>query len=451
MIPLPHKLLLFLTLPAAAFAAETAPSASPAAPDPSDTEVWTPEPAVVTPGENGTAPSDAIILFNGKNLDAWQAENSGPAGWDMQEGVLTVKPGAGSIHTKETFSDCQLHIEWCSPSEVTGDGQNRGNSGIYLMGRYEVQVLDSYENKTYVNGQAASIYKQYAPLVNASKKPGQWQAYDIIFHAPRCNGDGSVRTPAFFTVLHNGILVQDNVEVKGGTVYTGQPTYEKHPFELPLSLQEHGCPVSYRNIWIRRLNTRELLDGQNLKGWYSYLEDSKFEDPDGNFVIENGLLHVLGKHFGYIATLESFKNYHLKIVFKWGEKQWPPRETGKRDSGILYHFTEGEPDAVWPKSIECQVQEGDCGDIWCVGTSMDSQNKSEQAWGMKHIFRIADFENQRGQWNTIEIIADGNRIEHYVNGHLVNGATNVSVTGGRILLQSEGAEVFYKSVEITPY
>lgn len=416
---------------------------------PEDTEVWTPVPAIVKTADNA-APSDAVVLFDGKNLNAWQSESGGPAAWIVKDGVLTVKTGAGAIVSKDTFSDCQMHIEWRTPAKVSGDGQSRGNSGIFFMGRYEVQVLDSFENKTYVNGQAGSVYKQYAPLVNASRAPGEWQSYDIIFKAPRFNNDGSLKSPAYFTVLQNGVLVQNHVEVKGGTVWTGLPVYEKHPFELPISIQDHGSAVSYRNIWVRRYNTQELL-GKDLKGWYSYLDDSKFEDPENNFAMENGVLHVMGKHFGYLATVESFQNFHLKVVFKWGDKQWAPRETGKRDSGVLYYFAGGEPDTVWPKSIECQIQEGDCGDIWCVGTDMDSSNKSEQAWGMKHIFRTADFENPKGEWNTIEIIANGNEIEHYVNGHLVNSAINPSVGAGRILLQSEGAEVYYKSVEITQY
>jgi hypothetical protein len=444
---LPRILLVCCLLPgAAAFADKTADVEA----RPEDTEVWTPVPPVVHVDKSGI-PSDAVVLFGGKDLLSWQGEDGKPAGWGwiLKDDTLTIRPGAGALVTKESFSDCQLHIEWRSPAKVTGEGQNRGNSGIFFMGRYEVQILDSYENKTYVNGQAASIYKQYPPLANASKAPGEWQAYDIIFTAPRFNNDGSLQTPAYFTVFHNGVLVQNHVEVKGATAWKGQPAYEKHPFEQPLSLQDHGSDVSFRNIWIRRFNTQELL-GRDLHGWYSYLEDSKFEDPENNFRMEDGVLHIMGKHFGYLATVESYKNFHLKAVFKWGEKQWPPRETGKRDSGILYHFASGEPDAVWPKSIECQVQEGDCGDIWCVGTSVASDNPSEQAWGMKHIIRTADFEKPRGEWNTIEIIANGNQIEHYVNGHLVNSGTDTNVEAGRILLQSEGAEIYYKSLTITP-
>jgi hypothetical protein len=166
--------------------------------------------------------------------------------------VATVN-GTGSIATKQAFGDCQLHVEWASPAEVNGEGQGRGNSGIYLQGRYEVQVLDSYHNQTYYHGQAGSIYKQYAPLVNVCRKPGEWQAYDIIYHAPRFDGGGKLQKPATVTVLQNGVLVQDHVEIKGGTSYKGAPKYEAHPLKQPLALQDHHNPVRYCNIWIREL------------------------------------------------------------------------------------------------------------------------------------------------------------------------------------------------------
>lgn len=222
--------------------------------DPTLTEVWTPVPPVVTTGLHGAPPSDAIVLFDGTSLKAWVAEKDGrPAGWTVENGILTVKPGAGGIRTMQEFADCQLHLEWRTPAEVKGEGQGRGNSGIFLQQRYEVQVLDSHRNTTYANGQAGSIYKQHIPLVNASRPPGEWQTYDIIYRAPRFNDDGSVRSPAFVTVLHNGVLVQDHVELKGPTTFRGAPTYVQHPFRQPLSLQEHKNPVSFRNIWIRDL------------------------------------------------------------------------------------------------------------------------------------------------------------------------------------------------------
>ncbi len=221
--------------------------------DPKLTEVWEPVPPVVTPGKNcNEPPSDAIILFDGKDLNEWTGKDGGPAMWIVADGAMTVKPRTGIIKTKKKFGDVQLHIEWRTPAEVKGEGQGRGNSGIYLMERYELQVLDSYNNKTYSNGQAGSIYKQGIPLVNACRPPGVWQTYDIIFMAPVFTEKGTLKTPARITVLQNGVLIQNNFEIKGPTVYTGIPRYEAHG-KASLVLQDHGNPVSYRNIWIREL------------------------------------------------------------------------------------------------------------------------------------------------------------------------------------------------------
>ncbi len=222
--------------------------------DPLTTEVWKPEPKIITPGNSTTeAPSDAIILFNGKDGDKWQHKNASATKWTVSDNSLTVKSGSGNIETKQKFGDCQLHIEWRTPAEVKGDGQGRGNSGIFFMGRYELQILDSYKNKTYSNGQAGSIYKQYIPLVNACKPPGEWQSYDIIFTAPRFSDNGNIIEPARVTVIQNGVLVQNNVTIWGGTAYIGSPTYEKHGAKESIELQDHGNPTSFRNIWIREL------------------------------------------------------------------------------------------------------------------------------------------------------------------------------------------------------
>ena len=208
------------------------------------------EPRVIDPGP---PPSDAVILFDGKDLSHWTSEKGGgPARWEVKDGIATVN-GTGSIATRQGFGDCQLHVEWASPSEVQGEGQGRGNSGVYLQGRYELQVLDSYHNNTYYHGQAGSIYKQHAPLVNVSRKPGEWQTYDIIYHAPRFDAKGKLEKPALVTVLQNGVLVQDNVEIKGATSPKGAPKYESHPLKQPLVLQDHHNPVRFRNIWIREL------------------------------------------------------------------------------------------------------------------------------------------------------------------------------------------------------
>jgi Domain of Unknown Function (DUF1080) len=232
--------------------------------DPKLTEVWAPEPVKVKPGKiNTDAPSDAIILFDGKNLEEWVStkDTSQPAKWTVAKNMVTVKKGTGNIQTKRAFTNYQLHIEWRIPENITGSGQARGNSGVFLAATgpgdegYEIQVLDCYENKTYVNGQTASIYKQSIPLANACKKPGEWQTYDIIWTAPTFNEDGTVKTTARVTALHNGVLVQNNYELKGVTVYIGQPYYKKHG-AAPIRLQDHGDPsepISYRNIWIREL------------------------------------------------------------------------------------------------------------------------------------------------------------------------------------------------------
>jgi hypothetical protein len=222
--------------------------------DPRATEVWEPVPRVITPGIGTAAPSDAIVLFNGTDLSQWVRAPEGTAPrWKVEDGAFMPVSGSGGLRTKQSFGDCQLHIEWRTPAVVSGEGQGRGNSGVFLMERYEVQVLDSYDNRTYSNGQAASLYKQAIPLVNASRKPGEWQSFDIIFRAPRRDAAGTVTAPAIVTVFHNGVLVQDHVALQGNTVYVGQPFYEKHGDKEPLMLQDHGNPVAFRNVWIREL------------------------------------------------------------------------------------------------------------------------------------------------------------------------------------------------------
>jgi Domain of Unknown Function (DUF1080) len=235
-----------------------------AAARPEDTEVWEPVPAIVTPGTIDTAPpSDAIVLFDGKNLDQWvSTRDKSPAQWIVADGVMTVNKAAGNIETKRTFKNYQLHLEWKIPAKITGTGQARGNSGVFLASTgpgdagYELQILDSYNNKTYVNGQAGSIYKQGIPLVNPSRKPGDWQSYDVVWTAPTFNADGSLKTPAYVTVFFNGVLVQNHFELKGETLYIGRPVYKKYE-TAPIKLQAHGDrsePISFRNIWVRDLN-----------------------------------------------------------------------------------------------------------------------------------------------------------------------------------------------------
>lgn len=223
--------------------------AAEALPPPEATEQWSPVPRVVT-AQSDAPPSDAIALFTGKNLDAWV--KSGRQ-WRVVDGAMIIEPGSGNLQTRAAFGDVQLHIEFRTPGVIAGKGQDRGNSGVFFMGRYELQILDSYGNPTYVNGQAASVYKQYPPLVNASRPPGEWQTYDVIFCAPLFN---SAVTPARMTVFHNGVLVQNDVALPGSTTFRGKPAYQPHDAKLPLVLQDHGSPVAFRNIWIREISCR---------------------------------------------------------------------------------------------------------------------------------------------------------------------------------------------------
>ena len=241
------------------------------------TQYYEPVPPVITPNQDDLPPSDAIVLFDGNNLDAWKAPIFGygvnmeqisamakamyeldydgrkAAPWEVKSGQMIVVPGSGSLETSERFGDVQLHMEWLAPVDPGKESQQYSNSGVFFMGLYEVQILNNYENSTYVNGQVGSIYKQHPPLINASRPPGEWQEYDIVFTAPRFDKDGSLRSPAYITVLHNGVLTQNHVELIGPTCYIGQPHYTPHPEKLPISLQDHGNKVRFRNIWIRNL------------------------------------------------------------------------------------------------------------------------------------------------------------------------------------------------------
>ncbi len=222
--------------------------------DPKETEIWDPEPKVISFNDMNV-PSDAIQLFNGNDLDQWiSAKDSTAAAWTINpDKTMTVKPGTGDIQTKKNFGSVQLHLEWKAPDVVEGEGQGRGNSGVFFQNKYEVQILDSYQNRTYANGQATSIYKQHIPLVNATKQNDQWQTYDIIFHAPEFDTDGKKTKSGFFTVIHNGVLVQDHVEILGSTEYIGPPKNDPHG-KGPIKLQDHSNPVHYRNIWVRELD-----------------------------------------------------------------------------------------------------------------------------------------------------------------------------------------------------
>lgn len=233
--------------------------------NPEETEVWNPEPRVVKAGNSDIeAPADAIILFDGTSFDEWESQNGGDVEWTLTEDFMTVNPGTGGIKTRKTFEDFQLHIEWSAPTEIDGDGQGRGNSGIFLQGRYEVQVLDNWNNRTYSNGMAGSIYKQHIPLANPAKQPGEWQKYDIFYKAPRFKDNGDVEEPARVTVILNGVLIQNNVEIYGPTEYIGEPSYEAHGPDS-IHLQDHSNLVRFRNIWIRELD-QEIVNSDGIHG-----------------------------------------------------------------------------------------------------------------------------------------------------------------------------------------
>jgi hypothetical protein len=245
-------------------AGQTSAEETAVAAKPEDTEQWEPVPRKVSPGVDvSAAPSDAIVLFDGRNLDEWvMAKDRSPARWRVENRTMVVDKAFGNIETKRLFKDYQLHLEWRIPANVTGEGQARGNSGLFLASTgtedqgYEVQILDSWENRTYVNGQAASVYKQNPPLVNASRKPGEWQSYDVVWKAPVFQSDGTPETPAFVTVFHNGVLVQNHFRLLGETLNIGKPIYRKYD-RAAIKLQSHhdpSVPISFRNIWVRELN-----------------------------------------------------------------------------------------------------------------------------------------------------------------------------------------------------
>lgn len=240
-----------------------------------------PEPPVVTPGKtDADPPSDAVVLFDGKDLSAWEGADT----WTVENGEAVV--GNGMIKTKESFGDCQLHIEWSAPKPAKGKGQNRGNSGVFFMDFYEIQVLDSYEADTYHDGQAGAIYKQTPPMVNAMRPPGEWNVYDIAWTAPRFKDDGSLESPAYITAFHNGVLIQNHFELAGGTFWYEPPSYTKHDAKMPISLQDHGHPVHYRNIWVREIapikgtqaKKPSYIDHDTKKTWNADEEPPKGED-----------------------------------------------------------------------------------------------------------------------------------------------------------------------------
>jgi hypothetical protein len=288
-----------------------------------------PNPPIVTPGTESTqdkpgkAPSDAIVLFDGKDASQWCSMDGGPIKWKLGDGYLETVGGVGQIRTYQNFGDCQLHIEWTAPTPAKGKSQGRGNSGVFLMEVYEVQVLDCYENTTYADGQTASLYGQYPPMVNACRPPGQWQSYDIVFKAPRFCEEGKLAQPARITIFHNGVLMHHDREYKGPTGWFSDPQYRFHPDKLPLSLQDHGNPVRFRNIWIRDLSCPNKDFGKEVTPANEILDNyaGKYEQNIEIKRVHNYLVAVMHGDREFILTASSDteffnKEYDIYVTFK---------------------------------------------------------------------------------------------------------------------------------------
>ena len=277
-----------------------------------------PQPAVVTPGTASThdtpgkPPSDAIVLFDGKDLSAWQKNNGEPATWKVENGYMEVVKNGGSIKTRQGFGDCQLHIEWSTPVMKDARGQHNGNSGIHMMEIYELQILNSYQNQTYPDGQAGALYGQLPPIVNSSRPSLEWQSYDIIFHRPRFAEDGQVQSPALVTVLHNGVLVQDHEAFTGPVDWQAQPAYRVHPDRVPIGLQDHGNPIRFRNIWIRDLEQYQRPAPAPSEIVEITLDAEKRQKYFGQYKSESGGMINIKDHDDKFAIFfgENFK-YHI--------------------------------------------------------------------------------------------------------------------------------------------
>ncbi len=260
-------------------------------------DIERPRPAIVTPPVQQlpvAPPSDAVVLFDGSSMEHWEATDGSPTRWVIEDGNMESVAGAGYIRTKQGFGDIQLHIEWAAPVPAMGQSQGRGNSGVFLMGLYEIQVLDSYGNDTYPDGQAAAVYGQYPPLVNAARPPGEWQTYDIVFRRPRFAADGQLLAPARVTVLHNNVLVQDNVEIWGPTEWLENKPYAAHPGRLPLAFQDHGNPVRFRNVWLRELDESAVVASEPYHGRAIALSDEVLARYYGRYVA-GGSAYVIGR------------------------------------------------------------------------------------------------------------------------------------------------------------
>lgn len=427
------------------------------------------KPVRVIPGKGTTTapPSDAIILFDGSNLNAWKTSN-----FKIIDSSYLVA-GAGGLTSKQPFGDMQMHIEWRVNDSLKVNGQKGGNSGIYIMGKYEVQMLESFVNETYADGQAGAVYGQYPPLVNAATPQGNWNSYDIVFKAPVFE-KGKIKEKARLTLLHNGVLVQNNQVYEGPTLHKKVTSYsEVHSEKAPIYIQYHNDPIEFKNIWVREITEQKQLEKVvwtnpfpvgELNKTYS---TSEKENPEGNklFEVKENSIEVLynwiGQKapFGIITTNKEYGYYNLELEYKWGERKFEPRLEAKRDAGICFHI-QGEK-IVWPVSLECQIQEGDTGDLWVIKgpkvTVIEGDGKEKVLDSkIKAYFQNVKYKNYEIEgWNMVKLEVRGSEsAKFYVNGHLVNEIKNLfdvngnPLTKGSISLQAEGAEITYRNVRI---
>jgi hypothetical protein len=427
-----------------------------------------PERVIAGEAVTTTPPSDAVILFDGTNLNAWKDTNF------FITDRKTLIAGKGGLSSKDAFGNMQMHIEWKVNDTIAPNGQKGANSGIYIMGKYEVQILESFVNVTYADGQAGAMYGQFPPLVNASRPQGNWNSYDIIFKAPVYE-NGKVKEKATLTLLHNGVLVQNNQEYEGPSTHKTATSYpETHPEKAPIYIQFHGDPIEYRNIWVRETIEKkhpEITNWVNpfpkggLGTEYVFSED-KIETGKKHFEVTDNSIEVLydwvGNEapFSMITTKKEYSHYNLELEYKWGERKFAPRLEAKRDAGILFHIKEGiKP---WPTSLECQVQEHDTGDLWVIKgptvTAIDGIGNESvlDSNGVKKFIQQAKYKDFEVEgWNAVRVEVRGSEsAKFYVNGHLVNEIKNFKDANGKpldkgwIALQAEGAELTYRNIRI---
>lgn len=475
-----------------------------------------------------TVPSDAVVLIGFGGGDAINLDSFvGGETWHVSDEAVTTFGKSPFAESKQEFGDCQLHLQFMTPSGDRDQGQFRGNSGIYFMGLYEVQILDTFENKTYADGQCGAIYRQHPPLVNACRPAGQWQTYDIAFTAPRFDGDRLV-SPAYVTAFLNGVLVQNHSKLIGPTDGRGEVPFQTHSARLPLRLQNHGDMVKFRSVWIRDLDTnsapdngtteseaaaapgssgsdtsawRPLLD-EKLTQWETFLgaphpsvaglpsgiptsENFKKGAPLGvnndvlgvfktEMVDGEPVLRISGEVYGALTSKEEFENYHLKMQFKWGKQKYEPRLKSLRDSGLLFHCfgPHGANGNSWMECLECQIQERDYGDLFCLGDTSAVVTVSEESLskpraqyspaGTPKRLKIARRGKDHGRptdWNTLELLTVGNAAEYRINGKTANVISNARrgqaddgpvLNRGKLQIQSEGATLYVRRLEIKP-